>query len=94
MHSVTGFAVAAITVLQLLLLARVVSSWVRVLAGQGGRHPGVERIDAVLARATDPVLTPIRRVIPPLRLGSAVLDLSVPVVLVALSILGALLSRR
>ena len=92
MSTLIGLTLAVITVVQLVLLARVVSSWMLVLAGPGGRHPGFRRIDAALARVTDPVLAPVRRVIPPLRLGSAALDLSVPVVLVALSLLGALLS--
>jgi YggT family protein len=87
-----GLAIAVIAVLQLVLLARVVSSWVVVLAGPGGRHPGLQRIDAALARVSDPVLAPVRRVLPPLRLGSVALDLAVPVVLVALGFLRALLS--
>lgn len=89
MSTVVGLVVAAITVLQLLLLARVVSSWVVVLAGSGGPHPGLLRIDTALARLTDPVLAPVRRIIPPLRLGSVSLDLAIPVVLLALSLLAA-----
>lgn len=92
MSPLIGLALAAITILQLLLLARVVSSWVGVLAGPGGRHPGLQRVDGALARITDPVLAPVRRVLPPLRLGSVALDLAVPVVFVVLSVLGAVLS--
>lgn len=91
MSTVFGLLVTVILVLQLLLLARVVSSWVLVLAGPAGRRPGLARVDTGLARLTDPVLAPVRRVIPPLRLGSVALDLSIPVVLVALSLLAALL---
>lgn len=92
MSTLIGLAIVAITVLQLLLLTRVVSSWVLVLAGHGGRRPGLQRVDGALARATDPILAPVRRVLPPLRLGGLALDLAVPVVLVALSVLGAVLS--
>lgn len=92
MSTLIGLAIVAITVFQLLLLTRVVSSWVLVLAGHGGRRPGLQRVDAALARVTDPVLAPIRRVVPPVRLGGLAFDLAIPVVLVALSLLGAVLS--
>lgn len=91
MSTVVGLLVALIVMLQLLLLARVVSSWVLVLAGPGGHHPGMARVDTALARLTDPILAPVRRIIPPLRLGSVALDLSIPVVLLALSLLATLL---
>jgi YggT family protein len=91
MSTVLGLVAAAITVVQLVLLARVASSWVLVLAGPGGRHPGVVRVDTALARLTEPILAPVRRVIPPLRLGSVALDLSIPVVLLALSLVTLLL---
>lgn len=91
MSVLIGLALAAITGLQLLLLARVVGSWVRVLAGPGRRR-GVHLIETALARVTNPVLEPVRRVLPPLRLGSVALDLSVPVVLLALAMLSGLLS--
>lgn len=92
MSAILSLAVTVITVVQLMLLARVISSWVLVLAGPAGRHPGLTRVDAVLARVTDPILAPIRRVIPPLRLGSVALDLAVPVALLALSALALVLS--
>lgn len=47
----------------------------------------VARIRAVLASLTDPVLIPLRRVIPPVRMGPAALDLSPLVVLLGLSLL-------
>jgi YggT family protein len=82
---------AAITVLQLLLIGRVVVSWVRVLAGPGMSSPTFVRVETALIRVTEPILAPIRRVIPPLRLGSMGLDLSIPIVFVALALLSALL---
>jgi YggT family protein len=90
--AILTLAVTVITVVQLMLLARVISSWVLVLAGHAGRHPGLTRVDAALARMTEPILAPIRRVIPPLRLGSLALDLAVPVALIALSALALVLS--
>lgn len=91
MSAVLGVVAIAITVSQLVLLARVVSSWVLVVAGPPGRHRGVARVDAALARITEPVLAPVRRVVPPLRVGSIRLDLSVPAVLLALSVLALVL---
>ena len=81
----------AITVLQLVLLGRVVVSWVRVLAGPGMSHPVFLRVEGALVKVTEPVLAPIRRVVPPLRLGSTALDLSIPIVFIALFLLAALL---
>jgi YggT family protein len=91
MSIVLNLAAAGITVVQLVLIARVVSGWVLVLVGPTGRQSGVGRIDATLARVTEPLLAPVRRVIPPLRLGSVGLDLSIPVVLLALALLALLL---
>ena len=47
----------------------------------------VARIRGVLATLTDPVLIPLRRVIPPIRVGAAALDLSPLVVLFGLTLL-------
>jgi YggT family protein len=82
---------ALITVAQLLLLGRVVVSWVRVLTGPGMSPSGFTRVESALVRVTEPVLAPVRRVVPPLRLGSVALDLSIPIVFVALALLGALI---
>jgi YggT family protein len=89
MSVLIGIALAAVTVLQLLLMSRVASSWILLLAGP--RHRGIDRVEAVLERVTEPILAPVRRLIPPWRLGSAALDLSVPVVFVGLSVVARLL---
>ena len=47
----------------------------------------VARIRSVLASLTDPVLVPLRRVIPPIQIGSAALDLSPLVLLFGLSLI-------
>jgi len=47
----------------------------------------VARIRSVLASVTDPVLIPLRRVIPPIQIGSAALDLSPLVLLFGLSLI-------
>jgi uncharacterized protein YggT (Ycf19 family) len=44
-------------------------------------------VDTGLARLTEPILTPVRRVIPSLRPGSGSLDVSIPVALFAPALL-------
>jgi YggT family protein len=66
----------------LVVFARILLEWVRVPSD----HP-VGKVRSVLASIVDPVLTPLRRIIPPVRLGGAALDLSPLVLLIGLSIL-------
>ena len=82
---------AVITVFELLLLGRIVVSWVRVIAGPGLSSPAFGRVEGVLVRTTEPVLAPIRRHAPPLRFGSMALDLSIPIVFLVLILLRALI---
>ncbi len=60
------------------VLARVILEWIPVSYD----HP-VARVRSVLRAATDPVLVPLRSIIPPLRTGGMALDLS-PMVLMLL----------
>lgn len=53
-------------------------------------HP-VGRARNGLATVTEPVLAPLRRVIPPLRIGGIALDLSVIVVIIGLQIVMAII---
>lgn len=64
------------------LIVRIILDWVQVPAG----HP-VGRLRTALASVTDPLLVPLRRLIPPVRLGAVALDVSVIVLLVGLQIL-------
>jgi YggT family protein len=66
----------------LLLLVRMISSWVRV--------PPSGPIASLVSfsfRVTEPVLRPLRNVIPPIRMGAVGLDLSATVVFIVLMIL-------
>lgn len=73
-----------------ILLVRIVLTWFPI-------HPWsrLARVVRVLARITDPVLAPLRRVLPPLRLGGggAAIDLSPLILFFGLEILINLLSR-
>lgn len=73
-----------IDLLQLYLLClfiRIILSWFPM--NPWGRGAKVAR---VFERITDPVLVPLRRLIPPLRIGGGALDLSPIIVLVVLEI--------
>jgi YggT family protein len=66
----------------LLVLAWVILSWVQV----GSTHP-IGRIQVFLDRIIYPVILPLRRILPPLRLGGAMIDLSPLVLLLGLQLL-------
>lgn len=76
-----------------LLLARFVLEWVQLLARQWRPRGAVAVLCEGIYSATDPPLRAIRRVLPPLRLGSVGLDLSPMVLLFALWILLAIIER-
>lgn len=61
-----------------ILLAFLICLWVRVILSYFPLSPGspVTSLSRVVGSVTDPVLRPVRRVVPPLRLGAGVLDLS------------------
>jgi len=73
------------------LLARVVLDWVGVLAPTAG--PGLTRARAVAHRLTEPVIAPVRRVVPPLRVGGLSIDLAFPIVLAAVLVLRSVVVR-
>lgn len=53
-------------------------------------HP-IRKVYDALARAIDPVLKPIRRLIPPLRIGGMALDLSPIILIVGLRVFQSLI---
>lgn len=71
--------------LELALVARMVLDWVGVLAPGGGRWSIPAR--RMAHTVTEPVLAPVRRVLPPLRLGSVSIDLAFTVVFLLVLIL-------
>lgn len=71
----------------LILLAHVVFSWVP--RPPEPLQPVVTGVRAV----TEPVLAPLRRLIPPVRLGGAALDVSILIVFFALIILQSAICR-
>ena len=73
---------------QLVLIARIVIDLVGALARPDARYEaGLGAAQRVIYQLTEPVLAPVRRVIKPVRLGGVMLDLSVPVVFIAVVVL-------
>jgi YggT family protein len=73
----------------LLLIARALLDWVGVLSARsaGSSGEGVLKAREVTYRLTEPVIAPVRRVLKPVNLGGAQLDLAFTVVFVATLIL-------
>jgi len=66
----------------LLVVAAIVLSWFRV----PGDHP-VAKVQRGLRKLMDPLLLPIRKVVPPLRTGTFAIDLSAIILIVGLQII-------
>jgi len=71
----------------ILLIARFVLDWVQMLARHWRPRGLVLVFCEGLYSITDPPLRAVRRVIPPLRLGAVMLDLSPMILLIAIFIL-------
>jgi YggT family protein len=78
---------AVLLLFQLLLLARVVLDWSTLLAGPALAGSVRGRLSAGVTRLTEPVLGRVRRVLPPLRLGSIALDIAFIAVFLGVSVL-------
>jgi YggT family protein len=66
----------------LVIFARVIFSWVRVTPGTP-----VASIYSVIFNLTEPVLGPLRRAIPPMRMGMAAIDLSPLIIIVGVQLI-------
>jgi YggT family protein len=72
---------------QLTLLARAALDWTVALAGPSAPGSVRGRLTAGARAVTEPVLAPVRRVLPPLRLGRIALDTSFIAVFAAVLLL-------
>ncbi|MEJ7584832.1 MAG: YggT family protein [Acidimicrobiales bacterium] len=70
---------------RIVLFATIILSWFPIAPGSG-----LASVYSVCFRITDPVLGPIRRAVPALRIGGLALDLSPFIVIIGLSILGSI----
>lgn len=76
-----GILCTAVTVYYMILLVRIILSWVPSLPD--ALRPAAD----IVFRLTDPVLRPVRGLLPPVRLGAVALDLSPIIVFLVLSII-------
>ena len=77
-----GIICIALQLYVIVLFARVIFSWFPVSPGSA-----MEGISDVLRTLTEPILGPLRRAIPPVRLGGMGLDLSPLIALFGIQIL-------
>jgi YggT family protein len=77
--------VLALTLYFYAVFAWVILSWIPVSA----THP-LAKVQVFLDRIIHPVIRPIRKVVPPIRLGGGALDLSPIVLLIGIQIIIAL----
>jgi YggT family protein len=88
--SVIGSVLGLVLLLFLIVLVvRAVLDWTSVLASGG---EGLARARGISHRITEPVISPVRRVLPPVGVGGVQIDLAFTVVLVATVILRSLVS--
>lgn len=78
--------------LQILLVARALLDWSVVLAGPTTAGSFRGRLTAGVTAITEPILAPVRRLIPPLRVGGMAIDLAFLVVFFAIVIVRSLIS--
>ena len=66
----------------ILIIARILFSWFPITPGSA-----LESIDTLLRMLTEPLLGPLRRALPPVRMGGMGLDLSPMIVLLGIQLL-------
>ena len=91
MGAVLAIVSLALLLMQLLLVARAVLDWSVVLAGPTAAGSVRGRLLTGVRVVTEPILAPVRRALPPLRLGGVSIDLAFIVVFVAIIVLRSLI---
>ena len=77
-----GLICTLLNIYLLVIFGRILMSWVRVVPGTP-----MASVYSVLFNLTEPVLGPLRRAIPPMRLGMAAIDLSPIIVLIGITLI-------
>ena len=75
----------ALQLFMILIFARVILSWFPPTGGV------IDQIQNLVITSTEWIMGPLRRVIPPVRLGAAALDLSPLIVLLGITVLRSIL---
>ena len=78
--------------LELMLVARAVLDWSVALAGPSTAGSIRYRLTRGVTAVTEPILAPVRRVIPPLRVGGLSIDLAFIVVFFAIVLIRSLIA--
>lgn len=91
MGAVLGLIDVVLLLVQLLLVVRALLDWSVALAGPSTAGSVRSRLTTVVYAVTEPMLAPVRRVIPPLRMGGVGIDLAFIVLFIAILLLRALL---
>lgn len=84
MGLVLGVVSLLLLLVQLLLIARAVLDWSVALAGPTTQGSVRGRLTTGVHAVTEPILAPVRRVLPPLRFGGVGIDLAFIVVFLAI----------
>jgi YggT family protein len=87
MTTVVAVAAAVLLVFQLLLVARAALGWSAMLLGPSAQGSVRDRLADLTIRLTEPVIGPVRRLLPSLRLGAVALDTAFIAVFLAVSVL-------
>jgi YggT family protein len=74
-----------LTLFLIVIIIRIILSWIPIAYGSP-----LEGFASFVYAVTEPVMGPIRRVLPPVRLGGMALDLSPIVVIIGIQVLRAL----
>ncbi|WIM94050.1 YggT family protein [Actinoplanes oblitus] len=82
-----GIISLALLIVQFLLIARAVLDWSAVLAGPAMPGSFRSRLSGGVFAVTEPILAPVRKLIPPLRAGGVSIDLAFIIVFFAVTIL-------
>ncbi|MEE9299027.1 MAG: YggT family protein [Acidimicrobiia bacterium] len=77
-----AFLCLALQISWIIIVARIVLEWIPVSYD----HP-LARVRSSLRGVTEPVMAPLRAIIPPVRMGGMGLDLSPIILLIGLSLL-------
>jgi YggT family protein len=92
MMGVLGLVSLVLLLVQVLLIARAALDWSVALAGPSTAGSVRGRLTAGVHALTEPILAPVRRVLPPLRLGGVAVDLAFIVVFLAIVLIRQFIS--
>ncbi len=91
MNLVLGLLIIALWLYFILLIGRLILDYIQMFARSWRPTGPVLVLAEIIYTATDPPLRALRKVIPPLRLGSISLDLSFLVLLILIQIMISIL---